>query len=294
MRLEVVYLVTDADHGLRAVDVLIARTGMSRLMSKRIRLYGELLNNGRPWRMIDPVERGDCLVARTSGYAPDPEPLRQPPCVEFVYQDDWLVVLNKPAGLVVHPTYRHETGTLTDLLSDQPLHPVSRLDRDTSGLVMIARNGHAHYVVMQHPMKKLYLALVHGRMPGKQGLIEAPISRDPESIIKRRVDPAGAVARTKYKELRYFPADDVSTVQFELLTGRTHQIRVHSQSIGHPLVGDTLYGHLGSDMTRLDQQLGRQALHARSLWFVHPRTLEPIKVHASLPQDLRQVLQQLA
>ncbi len=148
--------------------------------------------------------------------------LRQPAGIDFIYQDDWLVILNKPAGIVVHPTYRHETGTLTDLLSEQPLHPVSRLDRDTSGLVMIARNGHAHYVVMQQPMKKTYLALVHGRMPERQGLIDAPISRDPDRIIKRRVDPSGAVARTLYREVHYFPAAAVSTVEFELLTdGRT-------------------------------------------------------------------------
>jgi len=292
--LEIVYLVTDADHGLRAVDVLIQRTGMSRLMSKRIRLYGELLNNGRPWRMIDPVERGDQLVARTAGHTEQPGLIRQPAGIDFVYLDDWLVILNKPAGLVVHPTYRHETGTLTDLLSEQPLHPVSRLDRDTSGLVMIARNGHAHYVVMQQPMKKTYLALVHGRMPEHQGLIDAPISRDPDSIIKRRVDPSGAVARTLYRELHHFPASNISTVEFELLTGRTHQIRVHSQFAGNPLVGDTLYGHTGAEQTELDRLLGRQALHARSLGFIHPQTKEPVLVHAPLPPDLRQILHLLS
>ncbi|MDD2457721.1 MAG: RluA family pseudouridine synthase [Eubacteriales bacterium] len=292
--MEIVYLVTDADHGLRAVDVLVAKTGMSRLMSKRIRLYGELLKNGKPWRMIDPVERGDQLVARTAGHTEQGVPLRQPPGIELVFQDDWLVILNKPAGLVVHPTYRHETGTLTDLLSDQPLHPVSRLDRDTSGLVMIARNGHAHYVVMQHPMKKTYLALVHGRMPQQQGLIDAPISRDPDSIIKRRVDPAGASARTRYRELHYFPTADVSTVEFELLTGRTHQIRVHSQFVGHPLVGETLYGPASEAVSPLDRQLGRQALHARSLGFIHPQTGESLLVHAPLPRDLRLILHQLS
>ena len=292
--MEIVYLVTDADHGLRAVDVLVTRTGMSRLMSKRIRLYGELLNNGRPWRMIDPVERGDQLVARTAGHSGQPSLLRHPAGIDFVYQDDWLVILNKPAGIVVHPTYRHETGTLTDLLSEQPLHPVSRLDRDTSGLVMIARNGHAHYVVMQQPMKKTYLALVHGRMPERQGLIDAPISRDPDSIIKRRVDPSGSVARTLYREVHYFPAAAVSSVEFELLTGRTHQIRVHSQFVGNPLVGETLYGHSAEDQTDLDRQLGRQALHARSLGFIHPQTKEPVLVHAPLPSDLRQILHQLS
>ncbi len=292
--MEIIYLVTSADHGLRAVDVLIAKTGMSRLQTKRIRLYGELLNNGKPWRMIDPVQAGDCLVARTADEQHPKEPLRQPPNIGFLYQDEWLVVLNKPAGLVVHPTYLHERGTLTDLLSDQPLHPVTRLDRDTSGLVLIGLNGHAHYVITQHPMQKIYWGLVHGRMAEREGMIDAPIGRAPGSIMLRQVTPDGAPARTLFRELHYFPQSDISVMRFELLTGRTHQIRVHCQSTGHPLVGDSLYGRIGENATELDLQLGRQALHAQSLQFYHPHRCVTITVKAPLPQDLRQILHHLA
>jgi 23S rRNA pseudouridine1911/1915/1917 synthase len=292
--MEIVYIVTTADHGLRAVDVLINNTGMSRLQTKRIRLYGELLNNGKPWRMIDPVMAGDQLVVRTAEESLPKTPLRQPPEIGFIYQDDWLVVLNKPAGLVVHPTYLHERGTLTDLLSDQPLHPVSRLDRDTSGLVLIARNGHAHHVISQHPMRKIYWGLIHGRLNERQGLIDAPIGRAPGSIMLRHVTPEGAQAKTIYQEVRYFPRDDVSVMRFELLTGRTHQIRVHCQSLGHPLVGDTLYGCLDDQATPLDLKLGRQALHALSLQFRHPRSGESITLRAPLPEDLRRILHHLA
>lgn len=292
--MEIVYLVTSADHGLRAVDVLIAKTGMSRLQTKRIRLYGELLNNGKPWRMIDPVQAGDRLVARTADEQHPKQPLRQPPNIGFIYLDDWVVVLNKPAGLVVHPTYLHETGTLTDLLSDQPLHPVSRLDRDTSGVVLIGRNGHAHYVITQHPMQKIYWGLVHGRMAEREGMIDGPIGRAPGSIMLRQVSPDGAPARTRFRELCYFPKADVSVMRFELLTGRTHQIRVHCQSTGHPLVGDSLYGWTDEKATDLDRQLGRQALHALTLQFFHPHSGELMNVRAPLPQDLRQILHHLA
>jgi 23S rRNA pseudouridine1911/1915/1917 synthase len=292
--MELIHQVTAADHGKRAVDVLIARTCISRMMSKRIRLHGELLNNGRPWRMIDPVACGDLLIARTLDDQEKSGALRRPAGIEFVYCDEWLVIVNKPAGLVVHPTRRQETGTLTDLLADYPLHPVSRLDRGTSGLVMIARNSHAHYAVMHNPLQKVYWALVHGRLSSPEGLIDAPIGRSPGSIIQREVRPDGASARTKYRLLHYFPAASLSAVRFELLTGRTHQIRVHSQFMGHPLVGDTLYGLPEAARTRWDRQLDRQALHAIQLSFTHPVNNKQQTVAAPLPPDLRLLLRQLA
>jgi 23S rRNA pseudouridine1911/1915/1917 synthase len=292
--MEIIYWVTSADHGLRAVDVLTSRTGMSRLQTKKIRLYGQLLKNGQPWRMIDPVYSGDQLIARTAEAAFDRPPLRRPAEIDFIYEDDWLAILNKPAGIVVHPTYRYEKGTITDLLADHPLHPVSRLDRDTSGLVMIAKNGHAHYVVTQHPMQKIYLAVVHGRMEENEGLIEAPIARASDSIIARIVSPDGAPAATRYNLVRYWPILDVSVVRFELLTGRTHQIRVHSQFLGHPLVGDTLYRHAAGTENAVDRLIGRQALHAISLQFTHPVSLETIRVSAPLPADFRRLLKALS
>ncbi|MDD2533759.1 MAG: RluA family pseudouridine synthase [Eubacteriales bacterium] len=285
--MEIIYWVTEKDHGVRAVDVLTSRTGMSRLLAKKIRLYGELLKNGKHWRMIDPVETGDQLIARTLNQRLDQNPLRNVPSLPFIYQDEWLAIINKPAGIVVHPTFNHESGTITDLLSDLPLHPVSRLDRDTSGLVLIAKNGHAHHVITSQKMKKQYWALVHGQMPADQGLIDAPIARDPNSIIKRMVSPEGAFAQTTYRVQHYFKYSDISAVKFELLTGRTHQIRVHCQTIGHPLVGDTLYGQPDDTADKYDLILKRQALHAIYLQFMHPISQQLISVHAPLPQDLR-------
>lgn len=300
--MQIALTVLAEDHGRRAVDVLCHRTGMSRLMTKRIRLYGQLTRNGLPCRMVDAVEAGDSLIAVYDSQPGQPRDIRPVAGVEVRYQDDWLLLVSKPAGMVVHPTYLHARGSLTDLLADCPLHPVSRLDRDTSGIVMIARNGHAHHVLTSLPMQKIYVGLVHGRLPRTGGLVDAPIGRSPDSIMLRQVRADGAEARTRWSVLAYYAAADVSLLRFELLTGRTHQIRVHCQHLGHPLLGDGLYG-ISADAVLLaersaraplavclDRQLGRQALHAASLTFHHPLDQRLMQITAPLPADLRQVL----
>ena len=307
--MELNYEVQSEDHGQRAVDVLTRRTGMSRLMAKKIRLYGELLCNDRHHRMIDPVYSGDRIVARyqageadidahrqTGRYQPDA--LRDVPGVAVRYLDDWILLAVKPAGMVTHPTYLHETGSLTDLLADNPLHPVSRLDRDTTGIVLIARNGHAHHVISRHPMKKTYLALLHGRFPAATGLINAPIQRSAGSIMLREISHAGASARTIWRELRYFAASDISLVRFELLTGRTHQLRLHSQASGCPIVGETLYGRMtvpdreerARYLDEWDLLAGHQALHAASLRFFHPVSGRSMQITAPIPAEFRLLL----
>lgn len=307
--MELKYEVQACDDGQRAVDVLTRRTGMSRLMAKKIRLYGELLCNGQHHRMIDPVFAGDQMVARYQPGEPgqddslktetyQPEPLRTVPGVAVRYLDEWILLAAKPAGMVTHPTYLHETGSLTDLLADKALHPVSRLDRDTTGIVLIARNGHAHHVISRHHMQKTYLALLHGRFPAASGLIHAPIQRAAGSIMLREIDRGGAAARTIWQELRYYAASDISLVRFELLTGRTHQLRLHSQACGCPIVGETLYGRMTVDdrherdryLDAWDHMAGHQALHAASLRFRHPVSGQAMQVTAPLPVEFRRLL----
>lgn len=287
------YQVTDQDQGRRAADVLVDRTGMSRLMVKKIRLHGQLKVNGSPHRMIDPVQSGDVmdvsLISRQG-----PVRIHPRPDIPLLFQDDWLIVVNKPADLVIHPTHLHHQGSLTDLLSDQPLHPVLRLDRDTTGAVLIALNGHAHHVLSSHPMKKEYLALVHGRMRHPSGLIQAPLGRVDNSLILRQFRRDGAMAMTMWQEVRWFPSASISLVRFRLLSGRTHQIRVHCQTIGHPLLGDGLYGWAETDRATLwDHQIKRQALHASRLGFEHPLSHQWIEKAAPLPDDMYQLLRQL-
>ena len=290
--MHITWQVQSADHGERAVDVLIKRCGMSRLMTKKIRLYGRLLLNGKPHRMIDPVFSGDRIEASYEPHGSQGPALREIPGVAVRYRDDWLLVLSKPAGLVTHPTYLHDQDALTAKLSDRPLHPVSRLDRDTSGLVLIALNGHAHYVVAGQILAKRYLALLHGRLPAPSGLIRAPIRRSSGSIILREVHPDGAPARTLWRVCRYYPERDISLVSLTLLSGRTHQLRVHSQAIGCPIVGDDLYSG-GRQPDDLDRQIGRQALHAALLCFRHPQSGATLRVSAPLPDDFKTLLAQL-
>lgn len=278
--------VTEEENGQRAVDILLDKTGISRQMSKRIRLYGTLTRNGAAHRMIDPVFSGDRLVA----HLPDQESakLNDQHGIQIVYSDDWLMIADKPSGLVTHPTSFHQPDSLLTRLSSGHLHPISRLDRDTSGLVLIGRNSHAHYLMSKTKVHKEYLAVVRGCPEPHNGQINAAIARAPGSIIARQVAPSGAEAITEYRVLRHFPESDCSLLAVRLLTGRTHQIRVHMQHIGHPLIGETLYS--GKEPHPYDEKIKRQALHAYRLSFIHPIFQNELTVRVRPPADFVQLL----
>ncbi len=284
--MELEHHVTKKQDGHRAVDVLIDATGMSRQLTKRIRLYGSLLRNGKPHRMIDPVFQGDLLTVNLPDQAS--ADIRPDSGIPVVYSDDWLIIVDKPSGLVTHPTSFHRQDSLLTRLSHGHLHPISRLDRDTTGLVLIGRNSHIHYLMSATKIEKEYLVVVSGCPESGSGLIEAPIARAPGSIIERRIDPAGDEARTHFRVLRHFRDADCSLLMVRLLTGRTHQIRLHMQSIGHPLIGETLYP--GPDDHPFDKKIGRQALHAFRLSFVHPVEHRKVSVVVRPPQDFRSLL----
>ena len=214
------------------------------------------------------------------------------------WEDEHLLVVDKPAGLVVHPARGHREGTLSQLLADtvgnvaggDPDRPgiVHRLDRDTSGLLVVARSEEAHRLLQEALRKRLiereYVALVEGLPPARTGTIEAPIGRHPR--IRTRMAVGGTAsreARTHFTLERSLPG--VSLLRLRLDTGRTHQIRVHLQAIGHPVCGDPEYGTAGA------LGLTRQFLHATRLAFAHPITGEPIEVVSPLPQDLREALE---
>ncbi|HTA96272.1 MAG TPA: RluA family pseudouridine synthase [Solirubrobacteraceae bacterium] len=219
------------------------------------------------------------------------------PQLEIAWEDEHLLVVDKPAGLVVHPARGHREGTLSQLLTDtvggvaggDPDRPgiVHRLDRDTSGLLVVARSEEAHRLLQEALRKRLiereYLALVEGLPPARTGTIEAPIGRHPR--IRTRMAVGGTAsreARTHFTLERSLPG--VSLLRLRLDTGRTHQIRVHLQAIGHPVCGDPEYGTAGM------LGLTRQFLHATRLAFPHPITGEPIEVDSPLPEDLHEAL----
>ena len=204
----------------------------------------------------------------------------------IAYQDAFAAVLDKPAGMAVHPTLNYPDGTLANAwmyyLQTQGrtgiFRPVNRLDKNTSGLVLCAQNAFAAPGLGATARKK-YVALVHGRMEQMHGVIDAPIGRQNGSIIGRCVTPGGKPSVTEYTTLA--AGTDYSLVLCTLHTGRTHQIRVHMSYIGHPLAGDTLYGGT-------TQRMARHALHCAEMRFRNPYTQEPICVQSALPQDLVQ------
>jgi len=220
------------------------------------------------------------------------------PLFQIAYQDAHLLVIDKAPGLVVHPARSHREGTLAQLLGRAGLNPaggeeedragiVHRLDRDTSGLLVVSRSDEAHRLLQaalaERRIEREYIALVEGRPPARSGTIEAPIGRDPR--VRTRMTVGGSSpreARTHFTLDRALP--DTSLLRLHLDTGRTHQIRVHLQAIGHPVCGDPEYGTPGL------LGLERQFLHAARLSFAHPITDAPVEVISALPADLQRAL----
>jgi 23S rRNA pseudouridine1911/1915/1917 synthase len=247
------------------------------------------------------VEAGDQIIITV----PPPEPIEvqaEDIPLTIVYEDADIVVVDKPAGMVVHPAFGHNSGTLVNALlahcSDLAgiggaVRPgiVHRLDKDTSGLLIVAKNDLAHQN-LQHQFKerlvhKTYLALTEGVLVAAHGVIDAPIGRDPKARQRMAVLPQGGrAALTEYNVQEYFRA--YSLVAAEPVTGRTHQIRIHLAFIGHPIVGDLVYGFRKQRLP-----LKRQFLHAARIAFTLPSTGQPVEFHSELPADLAAVLQSL-
>lgn len=204
------------------------------------------------------------------------------------YEDAYLLIINKPAGMLTHPTVKEDGSTLYNYVaryyleqnSAHNIHPVSRLDRNTSGLVIFAKEPKIQFLLSKQEIKKKYLAIITGTLPSNCGSITAPIARKEGSIIERCVAPEGKYACTDYKLLTSHL--DLSLIELQLHTGRTHQIRVHMAHIGCPLYNDNLYGTPGPQ--------SRHALHAYYLGFQHPITGNFLEISCALPNDLLKII----
>ena len=235
----------------------------------------------------------DLMKEETQNIAPEDIP------IDIVYEDEDILVVNKGPNMVVHPTKRHQSGTLANALmyyfkeSNQKciVRLVSRLDMDTSGLIIIAKNQYAHMELSKemtlNNVEKRYLAVVHGHMESMEGTIDLPIYRpEVEGTIRRVIDERGQRSITHYKVVERYKDSDL--VECLLETGRTHQIRVHLSSLGHPIWGDTLYGSEDDN-----DIIKRQALHAYGLDFKSPRTKESLSLRAKLPEDIEALIRTL-
>ena len=205
--------------------------------------------------------------------------------LDIRYEDEALLIVNKPPGILVHPTTKEDENTLSSNIAlyykeqgwQLTLHPVSRLDRNTSGLVVFAKLPEIQGQLIKQGMQKEYLALVNGTLPAAHGIIDSPIARKPGSIIEREIHPDGKPCKTEYWLVE---SGSLSLIRCRLYTGRTHQIRVHLASIGFPVWHDNLYGNIPGPPQR-------HGLHAYKIAFVHPWTRVIIEVTSALPDDLR-------
>lgn len=249
------YIVQKKDSGKTVEEILLQNFLLSRLLLKKIRLYGTLEVDKKPFRMIDKVFENQCIEAAFQEEQDSFQIHFSAPNEILLWQDDWLLVANKPAKLVTHPCYLHQENSLLHCFSPlqkdelqekafaRHLHPINRLDRDTSGLVLIGKCSFSQYAITQQNLEKTYLAFCHGLFDEKKGHIHLPIAREENSIILRKIDhEQGQNAHTEYEVIRSYEKAKISLVKIKLHTGRTHQIRLHFLSIGHPLVGEGLYG----------------------------------------------------
>ena len=298
-------LVVPPDLPVQRVDRWVAdATGLSRSYVQRLITGGRLTRGDESLRARDTVAPGDRLRLEVPPPAP---PDLEPDAgigLDVVYEDTDLLIVDKPAGLVVHPSAGHDSGTLVHGLLAHAgqlggiagvRRPgiVHRLDRDTSGLLMVARHDAAQASLMAQlkarRVKKTYLALVHGAVAAAVGRIEAPIGRDPKHRTRMAVVPDGRPSVTGYRVRERFAG--WTLVELDLVTGRTHQIRVHLEAIGHPVAGDPVYGTGTS--RRGPDGLGRLFLHAWRLELASPSDGHLIRATAPLPHELEAVLEAL-
>ncbi len=290
--------VPDDLDGARIDRVVAVLCEVSRAEARRIVDAGGAVLGGEPAVPSRRVAAGDELAVRMPEHEAGPVPA----AIEFTeaYRDDHLLVVDKPPHLTVHPG--PGTGDLTLVnglihrypelaaMEEQRWGLVHRLDKDTSGLLVVARQPEVHRQLQEElrrrRISRIYLALVRGVPEAPRGTIDAPMGRDTRHPTRMAVRPDGRPARTHYRRLAAWP--DASLVEVTLETGRTHQIRVHLSSIGHPVIGDRMYAGRGRQTGP-----GRQWLHAARLGFVHPVTGESVEVVSPIPPDLQEVLDTL-
>lgn len=287
------------ESGIRLDKALADLTELSRSQANEAIKNGNILVNGKAVKAKYSVKEGDLVTYDL----PEPEVLEyeaEDIPLDIVYEDDDVAVVNKPQGMVVHPSVGHTSGTLVNALMYH-IHDLSsingvvrpgivhRIDKDTSGLLMIAKNDRAHQALAEELKDKKslrkYLAIVHGNISNDRGVIEAPIGRSEKDRKKQAVTAKGKPAVTHFKVLERF--GNYTLVELTLETGRTHQIRVHMAYIGHPVAGDPLYG------PRKTLKGNGQFLHAQTLGFTHPTTGESLRFSVEPPAIFQETLKNL-
>jgi 23S rRNA pseudouridine1911/1915/1917 synthase len=282
------YTLQPEDNAKKYLEILKRKFHFSNKLLQSLKQGEKVWVNGKFTYLTRRGQAGDILTVNLN--TPEATNLKADPLpLEILYEDNYLLAVNKPAGQVVHPNPQYPANTLGNAVINHwqnkgeahTFRPIHRIDRNTSGVVVVAKNKFAHQQLArqleQGNIKKCYLGFISGKIPQISGELNGPIGFAPGSFIKRQVQANGLPALTRYLVLRQ--NSQASLLEFELITGRTHQIRVHCQSIGHPLLGDNLYG---GDTSLIN----RQALHSYEYQINHPVTRRQLTFRAKFPLDL--------
>lgn len=276
-------------------EVLLDKLNFSVRSLSKMKREQNVLVNGEFKKPDFKVKYGDLIEVKIEEDMANFEP--QDLNLDILYDDFDLIIVNKPPFMVVHPTKSHYDNTIANGVTDYiiknnekvKIRFVNRLDMNTSGLVIVAKNAYAHHTLSQDmnedKVEKTYITVVKGIVLDNEGTINKPIYRPTEDSIKRVIDDRGQTSITHYKVMERLK--DATVLEVKLETGRTHQIRVHMESIGHGIIGDELYGYIDESL------INRQALHAYRLEFNQPRTKEKLKFKANLPDDIKDLINKL-
>ena len=285
------YMVEKSDEGMKLIDILATKMYVSSRLIRKSKSKKNILLNGRNISVNALVRKNDIIevIFEKEKNIFEPENID----IDVLYEDVDVLIINKQPFIVVHPTKGHPTGTIGNGISkyfigngdNRKIRFINRLDRDTSGIMMVAKNGFSQKSISkqmtENLVEKNYIAIVEGVMESDSGTINLPIEREFEGDIVRKVLPDGLPSITHYKVLERF--DNHTFVKIVLETGRTHQIRVHFSHLGHPLAGDVLYGGSG-------ELIKRQALHCDELTFFTPRDNKKINITTDIPGDIKDLI----
>ena len=292
MLMKLTYIVTDSDESIK--QILKNKFNMSDRFILKLKGSNSIYINGVTVFINYKIQVNDILTIienskeDSSNIVPNSNIK-----LNILYEDDFLLIVDKPSNLPVHPSILHYEDSLSNAVKYhfdkidlyKKIRPVNRLDKDTSGIVIFAKNEYIQECLVkqmkQNVFKKKYLAVLSGILEKDSGTISAPIARKNNSIIEREIREDGDLATSHFKVLERF--NNMTLVEYTLETGRTHQLRVHSKYIGHPIVGDSLYG-LQSPL------ISRQALHAYEVSFFHPINKEKMLIHSDLPDDIKRLI----
>lgn len=296
------YIIKHEDEGKQLKDILKNKLYLSSILRKKLKECKGILVNGSSTFLNSPVKINDKITIYLDKIKNETKFMDKFPLVDgkldILYEDEFLLIVNKPANMPVHPSSENYTNTLSNLVANYlfkqnifQIHIITRLDKDTTGICIFAKHAYIQELFIrkkeQIKLTKTYIAIVNGILTKEHDIIEKNIARKDGTIILREVNEKGDYAKTEYYVIQKNLLKNYSALKIILHTGRTHQIRVHMSYLGYPLLGDDLYA---PDIPNINQYITRQALHAYKISFIHPMTNQSIALWANLPDDMNSLI----